>query len=326
MRPEEYTVKGFERYRKNGIGYDNLKRVLKYLQSTNPPLINLKKGYRDRESNQGRRARVRIENEFLDLLSEELDIPSVPIITGRKSPWVTGYSESFELIRLKDENKKLTAYEDTEETKGMRARLASWNAFLREQWIDLHITDEEAAKGFNHSIEDQEDGNPEEPERSKFLNLSRNQLYRVFNRSSFDFDGRFYGGWWQEIPSEYRKHITINWYETIELDFSNMQAAMLYAKEGLELPEDAYALEGVNENYRPVIKQAFFKLINALKEQKVRPIPVEQLPAGMSWNELVERLRQRHQPIAKYFNTGIGLELMRFDSESNRPASYAACA
>jgi hypothetical protein len=28
-------------------------------------------------------------------------------------------------------------------------------------------------------------------------------LYRIFNRGSFSYGGRFYGGWWQQIPKKF---------------------------------------------------------------------------------------------------------------------------
>jgi hypothetical protein len=49
----------------------------------------------------------------------------------------------------------------------------------------------------------------------------------VFNNGSFNEGGRFYGGWWQNFPSDYRQFITINGHTTWEYDYSSLHPAML---------------------------------------------------------------------------------------------------
>ena len=51
-----------------------------------------------------------------------------------------------------------------------------------------------------------------------------------FNNESFEDGGRFYGGWWQSIPSEYRKYISLNGDLTIEMDYSSIHIHLLYAE------------------------------------------------------------------------------------------------
>lgn len=72
------------------------------------------------------------------------------------------------------------------------------------------------------------------------------QLYRQFvledNRA-----GRLFGHWVQRLPSENRSILTIDGKPTVELDYSSMQLALLYAIKGVPLPddEDLYALPGM---------------------------------------------------------------------------------
>lgn len=155
----------------------------------------------------------------------------------------------------------------------------------------------------------------EAEEKPAVADLTRRRLYRVFNHGSFDLGGRFYGGWWQNVPSRYRPYITINWYATRELDFSNMQPAMLYAREGLELEGDAYAIEGIDPRYRKLVKTTLMKLINARPEQRISPPRKGALPLSMDWNEWQQAVIERHAPIARYLRSGIGLELQRMDSD-----------
>ena len=38
---------------------------------------------------------------------------------------------------------------------------------------------------------------------------------RIFNNGSFEEGGRFYGGWWERVPSRYRPQITIDGMPTV---------------------------------------------------------------------------------------------------------------
>ena len=66
----------------------------------------------------------------------------------------------------------------------------------------------EAAKKDKEDLEDS-------PDDYRPLMLSKRSLYRVFNDTEFQTGGRFYGGWWQEIPSKYRDRITIDGKRTV---------------------------------------------------------------------------------------------------------------
>ena len=60
------------------------------------------------------------------------------------------------------------------------------------------------------------------------VDLSRKTITRIFTNGSFEECGRFYRGWWQNVPSEYRKYITIDESVTTEYDFSQLSPHMLY--------------------------------------------------------------------------------------------------
>ena len=55
--------------------------------------------------------------------------------------------------------------------------------------------------------------------------------------------GRFYGGWWQQIGSELRRHIFINGNPTVEVDFKSMHVALLNAELGVVVVEDPYEVD-----------------------------------------------------------------------------------
>jgi hypothetical protein len=102
-----------------------------------------------------------------------------------------------EIIRLRDDDKKLCSYEDTPETDAMRMKLSRWNGFSSEHWVDLLVSDQVFRTVLDRSsIEDKEEGKNGwgSDQNDRVVNLSRKRLHRVFN-GSFEQGGRFYGGW-----------------------------------------------------------------------------------------------------------------------------------
>ena len=98
------------------------------------------------------------------------------------------------------------------------------------------------------------------------IQLHRQTIRRIFNSTSFDIGGRFYGGWWQNIPSGYRGLITIDGKRTTEFDCGSLHPTLLYAQEGLTLSQKAYDIGiGKCDEHRDVIKQLF----NAMVQMKV---------------------------------------------------------
>jgi hypothetical protein len=71
-----------------------------------------------------------------------------------------------------------------------------------------------------------------------------------------------YGGWWQQLPGDFRTFITINSSRSVQLDYSGMHFAIMYAQLGMDTPmADPYALEGYGAHLRGDIKKAFNVII-----------------------------------------------------------------
>ncbi|ESZ53296.1 hypothetical protein X731_02085 [Mesorhizobium sp. L2C054A000] len=196
----------------------------------------------------------------------------------------------------------------------MEANLAAYNGFLLDHhWIDLLVPDHDF-HALSRRIDHEADEFGDEDDRRFDLDiLSRNALYRVFNNARFTDGGRFYGGWWQGVPSGLRRHLTINGFPTAELDYSNMQIVMLYADEGLVLEGDAYEIEGIPSTHRKLIKRTVFKIVNA--DGQIRAARKTELPEGWTWRQLMDAVREKHLPIAKYFGTGEGIRLQKRDAD-----------
>ena len=153
------------------------------------------------------------------------------------------------------------------------------------------------------------------------IRFSDRSLYRVFNNGDipdgehFKQGGRFYGGWWEGIPSKYRPKIMIDDKPTVEIDYSGYHPRMLYAQEGLQLEDrDVYLPDGLKEKWRDFGKLAFTKLLNG-KAMLKEPDDYDAEAVGMAWKELLARMEQYHEPISKHFRTGYGLDLQRKDSD-----------
>ena len=223
-------------------------------------------------------------------------------------------------IKEKDQDgvirKKSVSFIDTAETVRMRTNLEFINNALAKHWYDLEIPDEELSALQKKLAGDT--GN----ERS--IRMDQRSLHRVFNDPELTTGGRFYGGWWQNIPKGYRKHLVVNGKKMVELDYSNQHPTILYAMEGKERPADCYSdvikldslPEGLHQcDLRAMVKSAFNAMLNSLKPLKQAPGEIKPSIFGLKWSEVSDAITNFHNPIAHHFYTGVGLRLQRIDSD-----------
>ena len=123
-------------------------------------------------------------------------------------------------------------YEDNDQTHSMRKNLRNINACLARHWPDLELTDDEFAQLQVRLIKDK---------NKAPVDFSKRILTRIFSNGSFEQGGRFYRAWWHNVPSELRKHITIDGKRTCEYDYSQLNPHMIYFNAGKDMgSEDAY--------------------------------------------------------------------------------------
>ena len=119
-------------------------------------------------------------------------------------PAMAGACSSEEIIILKGTpprwgaSKPRVEYHDTPATNRMRETLQQINECLAQAELDLCV--------------------PNGSTLAEPVDLTARRLYRVFNNESFKEGGRFYGGWWQRLPSKVRSGITIDGQPTVELE------------------------------------------------------------------------------------------------------------
>jgi hypothetical protein len=249
-------------------------------------------------------------------------------------------------IVVKDENKAIVpppadANFDLEQAE---ANLRRINEDLQSSFINLSVTDKEyEVLRRRMRIGDDDAQEPDELNgQSETLDFTNRTLKRIFNQGSFDCAGRFYGGWWQGVPSQYRKFIEIEGRFTVD---STIQPRILYAKAEAEPPDDAYAVPGWDAKHRRLIKKAFNQLVNSSKGSRpegqwhrfapdIEPDPIPEGWAemkrhqrarwqreefekrtGRKYGELLRDLKAAHKPIDQFFFSQAWTWLQRRDSD-----------
>jgi hypothetical protein len=155
--------------------------------------------------------------------------------------------------------------------------------------------------------------------------IKSKDLHRVFNRASFDFDqgGRFYGPYYQGMPSKFRKSIRINGNETVEYDYSGLHIRMLYHQLGLEFTEDPYTVG--DGSLRDEYKLVSLISINAKRQGAHIAIRDALEDAGLMQPgdkdviqkvvDMMDEFKARHEPIKEFLFSGVGIELQNRDSK-----------
>jgi hypothetical protein len=157
-------------------------------------------------------------------------------------------------------------------------------------------------------------------------NLSAISLRRIFN-GDFEHGGRFYGGWWQNMPKAYRQNILIDGSETIEEDYDQLHPRLLYSLIGSKVVGDAYTLDGWDRN---LCKKAFNILLNARTPAHAVSAVANNIgeqfgyrPDAGKYNatcrdmaeQVISELKLKHKMVCDYLHTGIGLKLQKTDSD-----------
>ncbi|MGO7087480.1 hypothetical protein AB9E14_07670 [Rhizobium leguminosarum] len=207
-----------------------------------------------------------------------------------------------ESLILKNAKGELIAYKDTQQTRDRRSMLEKVNSILSE--TDFRVAGNEAlSDGRWMKIDD------------TLLSITQTAMHRVYN-GGWTLGGRFYGSFWMNMPSDDRRYILIDGGETVEVDYDQLHARIIYAWAKKKLVGDAYEIAGFE---RKVAKRAFFIIVNARTYPSAKGAVAEYLTKKKmdprQAGKLIAALRERHKPVAKYFHSGLGLQLQNLDSE-----------
>ncbi len=257
-----------------------------------------KEGFYDRITYEGSLTRFKATQKLAEQFNELNVHPSVLI-----KPDI-----NIETILLRDTvdgKRVLIDYDDDKDTERWRNNLKKINGCFLRHIIDLRIKDKEVIELQDRLLREDD----KEP-----FDLTKKVLVRIFTNKSFVSGGRFYRGWWQNIPSEYRKFITLDSKVTTEFDYSQLNPNMIYDRYNLELgSDDAYdrVLEG---RHRDIVKQAFNAMIQASTPLVQKPRKLDLSNLELSWKDLRDDILKKHKAIQHLFFKGIGNRLQFEDS------------
>lgn len=248
------------------------------------------------------------------------------------------------LVRLRVDNSKTPylPFEPTDDSRRWTEQLEAYNAFIRLQDIALKLTQGQESAWVKHWNDERRERKGKCPALCR-PEWFQTDLYRQFNKSSFDQGGRLYGGFWINVPGDLRKLITINGKPTVELDYSGCHIRMLYHLRGIDYQGDPYQLDELTaceaENGLPLgyFRESMKRLVQALINGNPGGKPEQAKIKGFSFLPYFKRpqlrrmIEEKHAPIRDDFGNGEGLRLQRLDSDIalsiiNRLREQGICA
>lgn len=255
-------------------------------------------GFFDRDIGVGDITKYRARDRLLEMLDDVEGKPFTDIKPDLDA-------ECIVLRDIVDGVRTVIDYEDDATTNEMRDNQRAINTCLAKHWPDLRIKDEDYVALQERLMLD-EDKQP--------IDFTQRILTRMFSNGRFDQGGRFYRAWWHNVPSEYRKFITIDGKRTCEYDFSQPNPHMAYFMRGRELgSEDAYSRVFDGE-HRPIVKEAFNAMMQASTPLLGKPDGIDLSEVEFDWTTLRQAVLDAHTPLSDVFFQGHGNYLQFIDS------------
>ena len=197
-------------------------------------LLDLSKGsYSGPGFATNRTTRIRAAEDLIHLFSgADFEVEDVVVAEGRET-----------IILRNDDNPAGTSkpieYVDTKDTKNWRHHLEAYNALLQKTFIDIPSLDRPYIERMISK------GKGTGTTQRIPIGPSNAFVRRVFSRGSWEMNGRFYGGWWQQVSPELRQQIYIDDEPTVEIDFQALHVAILSKEAGIPLVDDPYSLNAL---------------------------------------------------------------------------------
>lgn len=275
-------------------------------------------GFQDEKTKISFMSRMKATPKFIDLVEVKHAVTFRMI--GKYAP--------DELIELRDvEGEPVEYKDDNADVRVMLPVLQAYNDLLSRTYIDIHfdVADIQQKIDARRRRKDKKTGLPKD--YRLVVNLSNKRVRRIFNKSTFKQGGRFYGGWWQGIPSDLRKKIIIDKDYTVEIDYSGLHIYLLYALKGInfaDLEKEPYIYPKDNDpdELRPILKVLLLAAVNSKDEATC--IKAVQYEINMNRSAFPDKLpdlktayqefKVYHSDIADMFCSQYGLKLQKLDS------------
>lgn len=215
--------------------------------------------------------------------------------------------------------RKIIEYHDTTNTEIIRRDLSAYNDLLKQTYVDIFSLEEP------YVVREKKDGTAQ---RLK-IDQSKKFVRRIFSRDSWECNGRFYGGFWQQIGSDYRKDILINDTPSVEVDYKGLHAAILSAEKGIPTEGDRYDLGSTvcprldRQQQRKVVKLLVLAGINAKDRksafgafrQAQREGTIEKKLTNEELGQLLDSFVAQHPYLEDGICSDQGIRLMYVDSQ-----------
>ena len=298
-------------YNNQSLGFANVTKSLDVLVAKGW-VLEVAKGFYDRQEKHGRTTRYKASRKLCDAFLEHgltlsmvrhSDIKKSVVLRAKKPP---------KTKKNPNPKGKRIGYKSNKKIVQMEKNIQKINWALDKAHIDLYLTKAEEKKLDEHMTKKAQLEN----ENIREIQFQDKALQRIFN-VDFEHGGRFYGGFWQQIPKEYRTRLTIYNSRTFEQDYSSIHFSILYNEIGQPLDKDPYKITGVD---RGTVKLVLNFMLNSehLKSclGACRNSNKVTKPKGFkTWKDFILFLQSHHEPIKKYFFTGYGLKLQKIDSD-----------
>ena len=212
-------------------------------------------------------------------------------------------------------------YKDTDNPNlvSRRSDLQKYNKLLKQTYVDIPALEEPFI------TRQLKNGNTQRVQ----INQTGKFVRRIFSRGSWEMNGRFYGGFWQQISKDLRKKIYINDNPTVEVDYKGLHAAILSARQGVFDSSDRYDLgrqilpDFDLKQQRNMVKLLVLTAINAKSPKSAFSAFRHSQPKGSMEKKLKDN--QLQQLLDTFINThpyleedmcsDKGIELMFTDSQ-----------
>ena len=299
-----------EPYASLGVTYNPLVSIMDKMLHSNPSLIELIRGIH--YDNASFITRIRPTEALLQRISV---IPEVMVRDPRLVPQEIVLKEkiiTFPNGKRKVKRRRI-GFEVNDDINYLQNRVRFFNDCLRQCKLDLlNPADFSAQSEVPTGVK----------ETQININLNNKYLFRSYV-NNFERGGRFYGGWWQGVPSSMRSYILIDDEPTVEVDFKGHHIALLYSLAGINFfdgdeTRDPYKVEGWPREDVKLLLQIVLnsprdyvaKAYNNERRKDGKPlIPESRLEI------LVNLFEEMHNPIKSYFYGDWGVNLQNFDAK-----------
>jgi hypothetical protein len=145
----------------------------------------------------------------------------------------------------------------------------------------------------------------------------RRSVRRIFNNATWQHGGRLAGGFWMSMKREDRfRQLRIDGELVADVDYRQLFPRLAYVRAQADQPSsDIYDVTGDGSS-----REGWKTLFNALlfAEGRLGNWPSgcrEHFREGIKLREAIDLLKRKHAPIANLFETRIGFQLMRIESD-----------